>query len=953
MQVDTFPVIDIRFVSTDTLNMLNDTLCLNQYVTLEANISGSQLTDTTWTSTTSPNTVFENTLVSPARFDFDPFSDTITGWHYLTLMVETEGGCISTDIDSILVKPLPEGPEPYSINDSLLVCSKDTIQLVFQNPNNSTDVRYFWGVNNFGTIGFSEEGEFEGDSTFVVPINASGVPNTASVYGYADLNGCRNLDDFDYSLDIIVKPKPVLLNVQDYVYCSEDSILVDTFQTFPNTAIVTWTNNPTGTNAFTLNALSQLAPTVLGIDSSIIATIEVDAMLEGCPADQETFEVKIISIPSPPTLYIPNGDRFCEDGNVEVETDDVGKQYEWYKDGNLIPDDTLRKLTIDTGGDYYVIAVNDQCKSDVSNTANIFEITNIPVLVDDQSVVQAPYFENFEDSAGWTINNEWIVAQETYSSASDWFLSVPNSDPSSYINSTPYTTNPTPNQKIWWTGKNSVHSSNQKSWVISPCFDFSNYGDTAAQPVMAVSVLLDAAENQNGLALQVRTNDYEEWRTIGNGNNDILGRDWYDTRNITSFPIDESGGWSGYYNISGNGGWRIARYPLESLNGEKGVRFRMVFRADNNLNGFDEGAAFDNFWIGERYNPSLIEQVIDLDNITARSDTKDLYETLDEDPENWIHLQYHLDDPIFNDGTTDKGANNARALYYGYDVFNLGDTKGVLNGDHDKDITAWLTSPFSSSNDMFSNLLTMSDYSLTKLEVEKTVNSLEPAIFQIAPIRVEMQGPNLNIRTSIHLRDSSSLPLDEARLSQIRQAIDDDKVVVRAVVVEKEVINVAPNSVLDTLRNVVRTMLPNHAGQLLKNNGSHFSFSWTPNITNLANIDIAIFVQNIDNNEIYMARANSQHFVSTNNVIDDDKNAMQVFPNPASHYFDVSLDMEIKTQAQWFIYDINGRIVRSGNLPRNVQRLRYDTSDLPSGVYLFSIQTTEGKLQPKRIVIAK
>jgi hypothetical protein len=410
----------------------------------------------------------------------------------------------------------------------------------------------------------------------------------------------------------------------------------------------------------------------------------------------------------------------------------------------------------------------------------------------------------------------------------------------------------------------------------------------------------------------------------------------------------------------------LIRYPLAELTGEKGIRFRFTFSSTNLFpNSIDEGAAFDNVWIGASYKPTFVEQFVDWTPAQS-TDLNKLYEDLDNSDllpnssntqfnNNDVFAQYHLDDAIYNDSKTNQGELNSRALFYNYDVFNLGNMKTRLNGDFKEDSTTYFLEDYTygPASDSLQKLL--SDIPFTKIKkisIERLRSSLEPALFAISPIEIYPdQNNSYTFYTEINARDTSLLPLESDRVTNIDSALNNDKIVIRAMIVEKAIFDVNSNT---TLRNVVREMLPNHAGTLYKGGTKNLWLPWIPATgLNLNNTDIIVYLQHIDTKEVYTSRMGSQVFVSTKEVLEEEANRISIFPNPAQNYFDVNLEVELEEEAQWNIYDLKGQLIKSGIIPQGIVKLRYGAEDLPGGVYIYTINTSKGQLPAQKIIIVK
>jgi len=74
------------------------------------------------------------------------------------------------------------------------------------------------------------------------------------------------------------------------------------------------------------------------------------------------------------------------------------------------------------------------------------------------------------------------------------------------------------------------------------------------------------------------------------------------------------------------------------------------------------------------------------------------------------------------------------------------------------------------------------------------------------------------------------------------------------------------------------------------------------------------------------------------------KNNIKMYPNPASDYFTIKSDEEMKVT----LYDVSGRMVLDKNIQPNE---RIATSDLRAGVYIVQVLSAQGKKTAQRLVI--
>lgn len=202
-----------------------------------------------------------------------------------------------------------------------------------------------------------------------------------------------------------------------------------------------------------------------------------------------------------------------------------------------------------------------------------------------------PYKESFEGSmGGWNtggLNN-------------DWAWGSPNK---TVINAAG------DGNRCWITGglTTSFYNFGERSWVESPCFDFT----ALSKPFISFLVFWDTEFIFDGGNLQYSTDGGLNWETIGTSN-DPTGcgeQNWYNhnrINGITQFGTNAAG-WSGTVTSSfgscrggnGSGEWKRAGKCLVQLAGKPSVKFRFTFGSGTTCNDFD-GFAFDDFNISER-----------------------------------------------------------------------------------------------------------------------------------------------------------------------------------------------------------------------------------------------------------------------------------------------------------------------------------------------------------------
>ncbi|MBI1193650.1 MAG: PKD domain-containing protein [Bacteroidetes bacterium] len=209
-------------------------------------------------------------------------------------------------------------------------------------------------------------------------------------------------------------------------------------------------------------------------------------------------------------------------------------------------------------------------------------VTNVPV------VTAFPYSEDFETpSHGWT----------TGGTASSWELGLPVGPV--IIAGTETGSN------SWVTNLDGAYNNNERSFIISPCFDFSSMSN----PAVALDIWWEVESGfffgpTDGAIMQYTLDGGASWARVGNFGEPI---NWYNYSSIGSSPGDEpfpAPGWSGNLG-SGDGSftWVRAQHNLDGLAGLSDVRLRIAFASDG-FGTFD-GIGVDNFGIQDAPAPDL------------------------------------------------------------------------------------------------------------------------------------------------------------------------------------------------------------------------------------------------------------------------------------------------------------------------------------------------------------
>lgn len=199
-----------------------------------------------------------------------------------------------------------------------------------------------------------------------------------------------------------------------------------------------------------------------------------------------------------------------------------------------------------------------------------------------------PYNENFElNNGNWNsggVNN-------------DWAWGIPNK---SIIQ------NAGSGLRCWVTGtlNGSFYSYNERSYIVSPCFDFTNL----AFPYIEFKIYWEGENQYDGTVLQYTLNNGNTWNNVGTNTDpiDCLNENWFNQSNISALNTlaNPRHGWAGTvlptngscFGGNGSNGWVTAKHCMSYLAGQSNVQFRFAFGAGSICNDYD-GVAIDDITI--------------------------------------------------------------------------------------------------------------------------------------------------------------------------------------------------------------------------------------------------------------------------------------------------------------------------------------------------------------------
>lgn len=257
-----------------------------------------------------------------------------------------------------------------------------------------------------------------------------------------------------------------------------------------------------------------------------------------------------------------------------------------------------------------------------------------PANVSSQCVNSFPYNEDFEND-----NGGWFAA----GTGSDWAWGAPTKNAINQAAS---------GNNCWIVGglTTSFYSFGQRSYVQSPCFDFTNL----QRPYVSFSVYWESERQYDGGSFQYSIDGGLTWGNIGyyGKPESCMNENWYNENNVNNLSgmVNITEGWAGNSKNdqgaclggSGSNGWVRATQCMLGLKGISNVLFRFTFGAGTACNNYD-GLAFDNITIGE-----------------APPNTADFTYTCNGNTVNFAGITSQCPDTLlwtFSDGGTTTGLN--------------------------------------------------------------------------------------------------------------------------------------------------------------------------------------------------------------------------------------------------------------------------------------------------------
>ncbi len=280
-----------------------------------------------------------------------------------------------------------------------------------------------------------------------------------------------------------------------------------------------------------------------------LGVVEILSPVSDCGlTDNETITVKIKNFGSANQSNFPVS--YSIDGGTNYTTENVTNTI---SAGNTINYGFTITADMSVTGDYDIVATTGLTTDTIhSNDTTKITVTN------SLSIDTFPYTENFESgNGGWTAGG----------TNSSWQLGTP---------AAPTINDAGSGSNSWVTNLTGDCNTNENSFVISPCFNFTNIPN----PAIKLNIWYEMMTGIAVSTLEASING-GSWQIIGT-NGDTTN--WYNS-------IITGTGWTG-----NSGQWIEAEHLLNNLGGQNNVKLKITF--NNTLMSTPmEGFAFDDIYI--------------------------------------------------------------------------------------------------------------------------------------------------------------------------------------------------------------------------------------------------------------------------------------------------------------------------------------------------------------------
>ncbi len=195
----------------------------------------------------------------------------------------------------------------------------------------------------------------------------------------------------------------------------------------------------------------------------------------------------------------------------------------------------------------------------------------------DLNVNTFPYFEDFEAGpGGWRAGG--------ISGQGEWQWGLPRGTDIDTAAS---------GVKAWMTDTTADYQNGQCSWLLSPCYDFTNLN----LPFIKMYINYDSENSWDGVQLQASTDSGATWTQVGAFNSTVGNPiNWYNDNTISGLGtcLNLQEGWT-----NNSGGWIQAEISLQPFANQPDIRFRFFFGSDGSVNTGYDGFAVDDIEIAD------------------------------------------------------------------------------------------------------------------------------------------------------------------------------------------------------------------------------------------------------------------------------------------------------------------------------------------------------------------
>ena len=787
--------------------------------------------------------------------------------------------CTSTIDKEIMIYALPT--VNFSFETISNFCNHDTIKLI--NP----------FVNQDGTFSLNP-------NIFIIDTNNSFVPNSTisnleANYIYTDANNCTN----DISKFVTINPVPkVHFVVGGNNECASDSILlIDNTVIDEEVKFWKWKFYESDTSYIDSTTFNQTYHT---FDTSGTHKVELYVeTMSGCPSSLDTSitlgEIPIVD------FYWEN-ECVCDSIHfIDMSYSDSStiNRWEWDFGNNSTLQNSNPFMKYYEPNVYNVdlkVFTNYGCTNSISKTIYVR-----PYINNDLNTRSSLYSEDFNDNnyTGW----------KSYD-VGTWKRDF--SDTSS-------------NNGI-------IKTIDKSSVILSPYFDFSKLD----KPMIKLNLKYNLIYNSiysDGVVLQATTDtvlwgktdslgnklNVAEWTTIGNSG-DVIN--WYNSSSINSNPGGQSNGWADTLSSL----WFEARHNLDDFAKSPHVVFRFVLGAyEETVLSQNYSFAFDNVWIGNRTQKSLLENFIEYKDTASYNTMQRVLDVALENKENDIIDIYYHTESSNNDfmNADNTVVSRARAFYYGLSLGSDGYSLPyfVLDG-----------------NGLQNELYPISENFKTEKMDECVLGDPK---FKIDTFHFEGLPNSISFSTTITALED----------------LESQSISVFSILIEQNIDTLIPTK----FKNVVKQIYPNFSG-------IEYTRSWNINDTerieitqdidfNIYNQDtlaVVVFVQNNLTKEIYQVETSANYSISTGLkkiLTEYIKNGFVVYPNPANNSTNVFMKNTINDTYKIQLFNSFGILISEKQYDFRNNSASINLKGLNSGVYFVRVFESGKVLGTNKIIV--